>query len=100
MRLWNVETGEELQSLEEHTDWVRSVAFSTDGSTLASGGCDNTVRLWTLAPKTVETHSSQPEHGETTDPAILIYWTQPFQGILHATIDGKDEQNTVMTGPA
>ncbi|WP_374581166.1 WD40 repeat domain-containing protein [Frankia sp. CiP3] len=29
-----------------HTGWVTSVAFAPDGNTLASGGTDNTVRLW------------------------------------------------------
>jgi WD40 repeat protein len=49
LRLWNLETGQEMRKLEGHTDNVTSVAITPDGRKAISGSYDKTVIVWDLA---------------------------------------------------
>ena len=47
-KLWDVNTGQERCTFNEHSDEVRSVAFSPDNRILVSGSHDQTIKLWNL----------------------------------------------------
>ncbi|KAF8749388.1 WD40 repeat-like protein [Rhizoctonia solani] len=71
IRVWNIQTGEQVgQPFEGHTDWVRAVSFTTDGSRLASGSDDKTVRLWDI--KTGKT-ASEPLTGHSDDVCSVAF---------------------------
>jgi transducin (beta)-like 1 len=48
IKLWDVDTGKCLHTLEGHTDPVYSVAFSPDGKYLASGSFDKHLHIWNV----------------------------------------------------
>ena len=49
IKLWDIATQQNIGTLPGHTKRVTSVAFSRDGTTLASGSHDETVKLWNVA---------------------------------------------------
>jgi hypothetical protein len=45
-KVWDTETGSVLATLAGHAGDIMAVAFSPDGTTLATGGRDNMIRVW------------------------------------------------------
>jgi hypothetical protein len=62
IRVWNVDTGQQLFSLSGHTSAIKSLAVKSDGSTLASASDDQTIKLWNLGNgqelRTLKGHTS------------------------------------------
>ncbi|NIA10854.1 MAG: hypothetical protein GWP10_14285, partial [Nitrospiraceae bacterium] len=48
VKLWNVNTGELVRTLQANSYYVKSVSFSPDGTLLASGSWDDTIKLWNV----------------------------------------------------
>lgn len=46
--VWELSTGQRTHTLEGHSDTVNLVAFSADGSLLATGSLDATVKIWSV----------------------------------------------------
>jgi WD40 repeat protein len=49
LRIYDAATGKEIKSFEGHTEDVYDIAFSPDGTTMASGSFDGTVKIWNIA---------------------------------------------------
>jgi WD40 repeat protein len=71
--VWDVATGTEMVELEGHISDVYSVSWSPDGTRIASGSGDNTVRVWDAisdaAVVGIETEIAKLE-GHTKDLSI------------------------------
>ncbi|NEP30976.1 MULTISPECIES: hypothetical protein [Moorena] len=46
VKLWDINSGEELAILESHSAPILTIAISSDGKTIASAGSDKTIKVW------------------------------------------------------
>jgi WD40 repeat protein len=69
IRIWEVESGKQLQSIEQHADWVLALAFSPDDEELASGSRDKSARVFDV--KTGELEKTHSGHG---DFVVAVGW--------------------------
>ena len=67
--IYDKQTGKELDLLTGHTSRVCSVCFSPDGSILASGSADQTIKLWD--PRTSEIKTTLSGHRGTVYSVAL-----------------------------
>ncbi len=48
VKFWSIESQKKVATLQGHSSYVFSIAFSPDGKYLASSSHDNTVKLWNV----------------------------------------------------
>jgi WD40 repeat protein/serine/threonine protein kinase len=79
VRVWDVISGNEIMHSPPHANGVRCVAFSPDGTLLASGGFDRVIEIWdTHTWKMVREHSDPTGRVESVafhpkDPRVLAW---------------------------
>jgi WD40 repeat protein len=80
-----VATGTERHVLTGHTNFVNALAFSPDGSWLATASMDRTVRIWHVATGT-ERHMLTGHAGNVLALAVVPDGTSVATGIDDGTV--------------
>ena len=92
-KLWDVNTGNVLQTFTGHTAQVNSVAFSPDGKYVLTGSRDKTARLWD-----VQSGNKVREFTGHTDTITKVGFSLDGTYVLTASLDGTARIWDVRTG--
>ena len=60
LRLWDVRTGAQIQTLFGHASFVSSVAVTFDGTRAISGGLDHSLKIWQLGASSIDRSRKRP----------------------------------------
>ncbi len=69
IRLWDVASGENITTLWGHPTDIQSLAFSPDGTLLASGSFDGTIMVWDMTPY-VKSEIGNPSQIKGGNPTV------------------------------
>lgn len=95
VRVWDSRTGKRITKLVGHTDNVRSVLASQDGTTIMTASSDRTVKVWsTVAGRcmfTLTMHDASVWSLFSTNPDLSIFYSTDKNGLIAKT----DTRNTI-----
>ena len=93
VKIWNVDTGEQIQTLGGHQNGVRHATFSSDGCTLLTAARDCTAKIWnTLTGEPVDIfrgHTNAVNKAIFSDDGLMV---------LTSSNDGTARLWYVLTG--
>ncbi len=52
--IWDIDTGNLINSLKGHLHWVYAVAITPDSKKIVSGSFDNTIKIWDINTNTIK----------------------------------------------
>ncbi|MGE0206738.1 MAG: WD40 repeat domain-containing protein, partial [Candidatus Babeliales bacterium] len=81
LKIWNAQTGTELQTLTGHRSRIWSVVWSPDGTKLASGSYDKTIKIWKR--ESIFSHDENNEKSEKTEPSGQLVTAEPTDWLFY-----------------
>lgn len=93
VRVWDSRTGKRITKLVGHTDNIRDVLVSQDGSTIMTASSDRTVKVWsTVAGRcmyTLTMHDASVWSLFSTHPDLSVFYSSDKSGLIAKT-DTRD----------
>jgi WD40 repeat protein len=86
IKIWDIESGNLLQTLEGHSNWITAVSLSADNEILVSGSADKKVIVWNLI--TGEKQKTLTGHSDWVTAAVI----SPNRHIIASSSNDKKIQ--------
>ena len=95
VRVWDTRSGKRITKLVGHTDNIRDVLVSQDGTTIMTASSDRTVKVWsTIAGRcmfTLTMHDASVWSLFSSDPDLSVFYSSDKNGLIAKT----DTRNTI-----
>lgn len=89
VRVWDPKTGKRITKFVGHTDNIRDVLISEDGSTIMTASSDQTVKVWSVTAgrcmHTLTMHDSSVWSLWSTHPDLSVFYSTDRSGLVAKT---------------